>query len=96
MSIELYRDGVTHVINGVHCEMALFEPCEMDGALQRGWRKWPEPPKEETTSDLLDKLSNEEVRAFAKEEGIEGYTSSRIETLKKKLIKKADDEQQPD
>lgn len=99
MSVWLYRDGGKDIINGVHCDAELFPGELVGGALESGvWRLTPEAEeaeeveKAETLQELLDRSENKDIREMAEEEGIEDFGTARIETLKEKLIAKAEDE----
>lgn len=90
MAIVLYRKGDSHVVRGVACEASRFEVSSLKNALAAGWVVDPSqidkaPTKEKADTNNSGKLSVDEVRAAAKEAGIEGYDKKRIKTLKAEL-----------
>ena len=44
--ISLYRDGKTHTVRGVQCEMGLFQTNRLQNMLEQGWRVTPEPAED--------------------------------------------------
>lgn len=78
--IALYRAGTSHIIRGVQCEMTRCRADRLQAHLRAGWVTDPkELIKEE------EELSNKEVRAAAKEAGLEGWDTRRIGKLKEAL-----------
>jgi hypothetical protein len=99
MSVRLYKDGGSVIVRGVACDEEYFDAEHAVRALKGGiWRRTPEKiveEPEEIEDDFktsLEAMENDEVRAFAESEGIEGHDSSRISTLIRKLVEKAEDE----
>lgn len=78
--IVLYRDGDTHEINGVKCEMGRFKNSALKAMLSAGWRVTPEAEE----SNVVD-ISPDIIRAKARDAGIEGWETKRIKTLQKAL-----------
>jgi len=98
MAVSLYRQGTTHTIRGTLCEMGRFLPDEVHAQLKNGWSKSPEgayapqaeekPEAKEIEAEpvpSLDGMSNKDIRAAAKEAGIESWETTRIQTLKAEL-----------
>jgi hypothetical protein len=83
MSVELYRKSGP---NGT--ESQLFHPKRFRGALESGeWFLSPEEAKafEEVDTNNTGKLSAKEIRAAAKEAGIEDWKDGKLADLKKQL-----------
>lgn len=90
MGASIYREGKTHNIRGVECEMIVVDVKSLKSHLSQGWVVDPKtlykkPSFEEADKNKTGKLSSKEVRGAAKKAGIENYSSARISTLKKKL-----------
>jgi hypothetical protein len=76
MSVWVYKDG----------EGSLIPPERLSAHLDNGYTLYKDAPtKEEADANESGKLSTEEIRAAAKEAGIEGWDKKRISTLKKAL-----------
>jgi hypothetical protein len=78
MSVFIYKNG----------EESLIPPEQLDEHLANGWSVTNDPKmptKEEADTNGSGKLSNSEIRAAAKEAGIEGYSTKRIKALKEEL-----------
>lgn len=78
MAIQLYREGDTHTVRGILCELKNFDASELDYQLKQGWLTSPEDigEKEDNDEDALNP-----VRIEAREKGIEGWDTKRIKTL---------------
>lgn len=63
-------------------------PLDVANLLENGYFVSPDLAKADTNES--GKLSNDEIRAAAKEAGIEDYETARIATLKKKLKNEQD------
>ena len=86
MAIVIYRAGNAHVINGVTCEMGRFDVSRLQALLDDGWVTDPKQLLiSEADTNNTDKLSSKEVRAAAKEAGIEGWETEKIKKLKETL-----------
>ena len=93
MAIKLYRKGTTHNINGIDCEIRLFDVRYGNSfAGVDGWCLKPEDiggesvvEEVENTEPLLDDLDPSDIREQAKAAGIEGWENKRINTLKEAL-----------
>lgn len=91
MAIQLYREGSTHTVRGVDCEIGNFQPIEMEAMLKEGWVKDPseigvEAPKKPVKEEKgKDDTSIDPVRLAAKKAGIENWESKRIKTLEAEL-----------
>lgn len=86
--ISLYKEGNTHIVRGVTCELTRFKPVDVEVALSKGYVLCPNDLYK--TIDSVDtnhsgKLSNKEIREAAKKAGIENYSKARIANLKKEL-----------
>lgn len=83
--ITLYKDGNTHIVRGVACELAQFEVNDLESALYSGWRTTPEKPSHPEPEEPSDELTNEQVRELAKDAGLDNWETGRIKGLKKAL-----------
>jgi hypothetical protein len=88
MGIKLYREGNSHIENGIECEIRLFsrgDPLSFVGT--DGWCKSPEDINKDnkTDDDKGSGYTSDEIRELAKEAGIEGWDTKRIHTLKEVL-----------
>lgn len=60
--------------------------CDVANLLENGYSASPDfPTKQEADTNGSGKLSNEEIRAAAKEAGLENWEKGRIKTLKEAL-----------
>ena len=94
MAIKLFRKGNTHNINGIECEVRLFD-VKYGGSFVGvdGWCSSPEDIDGKTKEvqeepNDWDDLSSSDIREIAKESGIEGWENKRINTLKEVLSAK--------
>jgi hypothetical protein len=95
MAVALYKQGTTHTIRGVLCEMSIFKHDDIANQLKNGWFKstkeayelQSEEPAEENKETALnfEYMSNVEIRDAAKKAGIESWETARIATLKTEL-----------
>jgi hypothetical protein len=70
MACRLYRQGTTHVVRGIPCELQKFEAHEVPVQLLNGWFTSPQAAYEEVTDGLQEeKEKHEEITE--KEEVIE-------------------------
>ncbi len=105
MSVILYRAGGSVIVSGIACDMEYFDAEHAGRALAGDiWKRTPEEtvetaeeeaqesPEEDDFQTSLEAMDNDEVRAFAESEGIERFDSSRISTLIRKLVEKAENE----
>lgn len=95
MATKLYREGTTHCVNGITCEIRLFDkgnPLEFIGL--DGWCASPEDinkdiikPDEiiKTDDDEWSGYTSDHIRELAKDAGIEDWKTKRIHTLKEVL-----------
>jgi hypothetical protein len=93
MAIKLYREGTTHNINGVQCEIRLFtgrDPLSFVGI--DGWCKSLDDVNKtdfgdvnNADSDEWEGYTSEQVRELAKDADIDGWDTKRINTLKEVL-----------
>jgi hypothetical protein len=90
MAIKLFRKGNTHNVNGIECEIRLFDV--KNGRSFIGVDGWcadiedlekKEPP-EEVIIDPVDH-SSKNIREMARDAGIDGWEKKRITTLKEEL-----------
>ena len=100
MAISLYRDGDTHVIRGVTCEMGRFEVHEREHALSVGWRTKPEETVDvdqeenetvlETEMVPLDEADFDKLKEYADSINMKYAANIGEDTLREKLRKKLD------
>lgn len=87
MAVTLYKKGNTHIIRGVECEIQNFPVEELQFAIDSGYVTSPDqlfnPPVDECLSS--GEMSNKDIRAAAKDAGIENYKTKMIATLKREL-----------
>ena len=76
MAIQLYKAGDTHEVRGVKCEVGNFDIGELDTQLKNGWVANEQDLIEESTAEEVNP-----VRQAAKEKGIEGWETKRLNTL---------------
>lgn len=81
--ITLYKDGDSHTVRGVKCQLKQFEVGQLKSAILNGWRITPEKLVVDTNQS--GKLSAKEVREAAKKAGIEDWKKGKIADLKKAL-----------
>lgn len=83
MGCVVYKQGDTHNVKGVKCELKVVTIGQFKEYLSDGWFASPE----EAYADKNDsgKLSNEEIRMAAKEKGLDNWEKGRIKTLKEAL-----------
>ncbi len=83
MAIKLYREGDSHLIDNHPCMIGLFDECEINYQLDRGWFK--------SVSDIFNKSDEIEsavvhpIRLKAREAGIDGWDKRRIKKLEAEL-----------
>ena len=85
MATKLYREGTTHCVNGITCEIRLFSsgnPLDFVGI--DGWCMTPEDINK-TNDDEWSGYTSDQIRELAKEANIEGWDTKRIRTLKEVL-----------
>lgn len=73
--ISLYKSGNSHTVRGVVCEIGRFPAAKLSQRLGEGWFTCPTQIDEKLTT-------NKQIRAKAKELGIESSDKARISTLK--------------
>ena len=78
--ISLYKEGSSHTVRGVLCEIVRCKPKNMQWHLERGCVK---DPKELLKPQETDTINS--IRLQAKEAGIDNWEAARITTLKKAL-----------
>jgi hypothetical protein len=87
--ISLYKEGNTHIIRDVSCELRQFDVNDLEYALSQGYKTSPhdlyKPTKEEADTNGTGKLSTPEIRAAAKLAGIKNYSKKKIATLLSEL-----------
>jgi hypothetical protein len=88
MATKLYREGTTHCVNGIDCEVRLFTtgyPLRFVGT--DGWCKTPEDINKDnkTDDDEWSGYTSDQIRELAKDAGIDGWDTKRIHTLKEVL-----------
>lgn len=90
MACVLYREGVGHVEHGIECEMTTCEAEHLEGLLASGWLVNPPGYKTASAASTEEparvELTDQEVREAAKEAGIDGWETKRINTLRKALV----------
>ncbi len=96
MAIQLYKEGTSHNVKGVECEVKNFNISELEEKLAEGWVKSPSEIGGETVSEApIETMESAEeiketthpVRMAAKEAGIDGWDTRRIGTLEAELSK---------
>ncbi len=95
MSIQLYKAGTDHIINGIECELVNCEIRSLQGMLDTGWYTtpgdWIEKPEEleeleePDEPEEIKELDLNSIRGKAKLAGIEGWDKKRIKTLEAEL-----------
>lgn len=88
--IALYKEGDTHIVRGIACEILRCKARQLADKLNEGYVTTPEelykkPTKDEADANNSGKLSTNEIREAAKTAGIEDYNTKRIKTLKAEL-----------
>ena len=76
MSVILYKAGDTHEIDGVKCEMKVFDEYLFKTNLDLGWCFSPADCYKEKDAD---------IRAIAKKKGIRSWHNKKIARLKKEI-----------
>lgn len=79
MATKLYREGTTHCVRGITCEVRLFtsrHPLNFVGI--DGWCATPE---DINADDKWSGYTSDEIRELAKKANIEGWDTKRIHTL---------------
>ena len=79
--ISLYKEGNSHIVRGVICELRQFKPDEIDYALSLGYVTSPDSIGIEEAKELTTK----ELRLKAKEAGITNYSKKKAVDLKEEL-----------
>lgn len=79
----LFKAGKSKNYKGVDCDICVVSVSNVKDKLKSGWFKTIGEVSADTNES--GKLSNEEIRAAAKEAGISNYEKARISTLKDKL-----------
>jgi hypothetical protein len=75
MSVVIYKDGKQELCN----------PIDLQNLLDSGYSLTEKTPTQKADTNNSGKLSTDEVRAAAKEAGIENWETGKIKTLKSKL-----------
>lgn len=87
--ISLYKEGNTHIIRDVSCELKQFHVNDLEYAISQGYKTSPhdlyKPTREEADTNNSGKLSTKEIRAAAKLAGIKNYSKKKIADLLKEL-----------
>lgn len=76
MAVLLYREGKTHKVRGVECEMRRFPISDLHTMLDSGWLTDP--------NDINSQKhipSEDDIRLEAKEKGIRNWHNKKIENL---------------
>jgi len=90
MALQLYRQGNSHTVRGVVCELKNFHPSELSDALGNGWcrsEKDIETPHDvsvnepELVSEPVPEMDEAAFRAMAKSIGIKNWHNKKIENL---------------
>jgi len=92
MALQLYRQGNSHTVRGVVCELKNFHPSELIDALGNGWcrsEKDIETPHDVSAneaervseSDPVPEMDEAAFRAMAKSIGIKNWHNKKIENL---------------
>ena len=87
MAIQLYKQGTTHTVRGIECEVKNFDFDDMALMLSQGWVKDPSELSIQADTAPVEEASEESdtnihpVRLVAKNAGIEGWEIKRIKTL---------------
>lgn len=89
MATKLYREGNSHFVNGIECEIRLFP---RNGLSFVGIHGWCATPEDINKSDEWSDYSSEQIRELAKDSGIEGWENKRINTLKEVLSGKSQED----
>ncbi len=94
MGVTLYRPGTTHNINGILCELRVFNEYNFKVCLDKGWffsptECYPKEPVVEAKQDKKEKpvkkMQDTEIRKLAKDAGIKSWHVKKIDRLKKEL-----------
>ena len=86
MATKLYRAGTTNIVDGIECEIRLFDcrdPLSFIGI--DGWCATPQDINKTESVDEFADHSADNIRELAKEAGIDGWEKKRINTLKGEL-----------
>jgi len=79
MSVILYKAGNTHIIDGIECEMKVFDEFLFASNLDIGWCLTP------AECYKTKPLNDSEIRASAKEKGIKNWYNKKIDRLRKEV-----------
>jgi len=90
MSVIIYREGGSHVVDGIKCDQIMVEASRLHAHLANGCVVDPKelnaaPSKSEADTNNTGRLSNKEIRAAAEKANIEGFDTKRITALKTEL-----------
>ena len=88
MSVALYREGDTHTVRGVRCEMTRCDHNEVQAHLDAGWSysvPGEDAPEEDSGDTEIEGLSLPALRELAREAGIENCERLKTAGLRKAL-----------
>ncbi len=92
MAVQLYKPGNSHNIAGIDCDIINCKVTSMGALLKDGWYAHPSEfegdgvaPESDDDSSGDEAASAKEIRALAKEAGLEGHETKRVKTLIKEL-----------
>ena len=85
MSVLVYTKGDTHEVRGVKCKMSMVEPQSLNAHLSAGWVLDPVELAEDSEKSQPKNADNKQIRAQAKDKGIDGWDKKRVNTLKEEL-----------
>ena len=85
MAVCLYREGDSHVIGGIPCEVGLFDIVEVSYQLDRGWHESVDGIAGKPEKSNIESVIVHPIRLKAREAGIEGWDKRRIKKLEAEL-----------
>ncbi len=97
MAIQLYREGTTHNVRGIECELMNCDIADLNYYVDQGWSTSPETLEIPIESDDLPAEGGpipdpapqdiNPIRLRAKEAGIDGWDTKNFKTLEAELEK---------
>lgn len=93
MGVTLYKPGDTHTVNGIPCDLKVFDPQTFESSLEAGWFLSPEAcyaeieeesgeEKEEEFNEEKGPKTDKEIRLLAKDIGVKFWHNKSISRLK--------------
>ena len=84
MAARLYREGDSHLVGNIPCEIGLFDFVEVPYQLDRGWHLSVDDIYS-AKADVIESETVHPIRLRAKEAKIEGWDKRRIKKLEAEL-----------